>query len=320
MSGALSFPRAGIVLALALMLSLPSIAQEPPTIQERLGYPASARLLIIHADDLGMAHSVNRASFEALERGWITSASVMVPTPWFPEVARFARSHPEADLGIHLTLNSEWTEYRWGPVSSHDDVTSLLDADGYLPLVEGPVVENARPEEVERELRAQIERARAAGVRISHLDSHMATLFRSEPLFDVYERLGSLYDLPLLIERQGSRGGSESEWRTGVEGALVDRVLSIPPGVTIAEWPATYEEILAPLPPGVYQLIVHLAYSDDEMRGATWNHPDWGAAWRQADLDLVRSERFRRFLEEQEFILINWRDLARTRQRGSNTR
>ena len=286
-----------------------------PTLQERLGHPPAARLLVIHADDLGMAHSVNRATFEALERGWITSASVLVPCPWFPEVAQFARAHPEADLGIHLAVNSEWTGYRWGPLSPADAVPSLLDGDGYLPLDETAVVERARPAEVERELRAQIDQARSAGLRLSHLDSHMATLFRSAPLFDVYLRLGASYELPLLLERLGERGGAESPWASaGSDQALVDRVLSIAPGVPIADWPAAYERLLAPLPPGVYQLIVHLAYADDEMRGATWDHPNWGAAWRQADLDLVRSDQFRRFLAEQGFVLVSWRDLARARR------
>src|SRR5881398_2756841 len=119
------------------------------TIQERLGYPANARLLVIHADDLGMSHSVNRATFEALEKGWITSSSILVPCPWFPEVARFAREHPDADLGIHLALNSEWSAFRWGPVSGADAVPSLLDKDGFLPLEETAVAANARPEHVE---------------------------------------------------------------------------------------------------------------------------------------------------------------------------
>ncbi|MGA7617331.1 MAG: polysaccharide deacetylase family protein [Thermoanaerobaculia bacterium] len=292
-------------------LALPSFAQPAKTVQERLGYPATARLLIIHADDLGMAHSVNRATFEALENGWITSASIMVPTPWFAEAARWARAHPDADLGIHLTLNSEWADYRWGPVALRGEVGSLLDGDGYFEVVEEPVVEKARPEEVERELRAQVDKARAAGVRISHLDSHMATLFRSEPLFEVYQRLGRSYGIPLLIERQGARGGAESESAKAKDGALVDRVVSIQPGVPISEWPAAYEAILSRLPPGVYQLIVHLAYSDPEIRGATRDHPDWGAAWRQADLDLVRSDGFRRFLKDQGFVLIGWSDLSR---------
>src|SRR5437660_3944517 len=103
------------------------------TVQERLGYPASARLLVLHADDLGMNHSVNRATFEALEKRWITSASILVPCPWFPEVVKWAKEHPDADVGIHQALNSECTTLRWGPASPKDKVDSLLDTAGYLP-------------------------------------------------------------------------------------------------------------------------------------------------------------------------------------------
>src|SRR6267378_389093 len=105
--------------------SVPKTTVPEKTVQERLGYPASARLLVIHADDLGMNHSVNRATFEALEKGWITSASILVPCPWFPEVAKWAKDHPNADLGIHQALNSEWNTLRWGPISSTDKVSSL---------------------------------------------------------------------------------------------------------------------------------------------------------------------------------------------------
>ena len=110
--------KAVAVAGACVLLTQSGIAQgNGRTVQERLGYPASARLLVLHADDLGMAHSVNRATFEALEKGWITSSSILVPCPWFPEVARFAREHPDADLGIHLALNSEWNDFRWRPVS-----------------------------------------------------------------------------------------------------------------------------------------------------------------------------------------------------------
>jgi chitin disaccharide deacetylase len=286
-------------------------AAAPPTVQERLGHPANARLLILHADDLGMSHSVNRATFEALERGWITSASILVPCPWFPEVVTFAQLHPDADLGIHMALNSEWTTYRWRSVSSPDAVPSLLDEKGYLPLVEDAVVARAVPAEAERELRAQVDRARAAGIRLSHLDSHMGTLFRSPALFEVYQRMGAAYDLPLLLERQGDRNSPEEPFR---HAALIDRVVSIAPGVPAEGWLAAYKELLAPLPPGVYELILHLGYDDEEMRGATWDHPDWGAAWRQSDFDLVRSPAFQQFLREQGFILIDWADLAAARQ------
>jgi predicted glycoside hydrolase/deacetylase ChbG (UPF0249 family) len=306
------------VMAAAALLAAPKGFKQGAdrTIQERLGYPASARLLIIHADDLGMAHSVNRATFEALEQRLITSASILVPCPWFPEVARWAQAHPEADLGIHLALNSEWTGYRWGPVSSAGDVPSLLDAQGYLPLTEAMVVERAKVPEVERELRAQIDRATSAGIRLSHLDSHMATLFRTRELFEVYRRVGESYRLPVLIESQGTRGGAQASWQTGAgREAQIDRVVSISPGVKPAGWMAAYENLLAPLPPGVYQLIVHLAYDDEEMRAATRGHVDWGAAWRQSDLDLVKSAAFRKFLQRQGFVLITWKELSAAQSR-----
>ncbi len=301
--------KGALLLLVGLLPASPVAAQ---TVQERLGHPASARLLVLHADDLGMSHSVNRATFEALEKEWITSASILVPCPWFPEVARFAKSNPEADLGIHLALNSEWTTYRWGPVSPVDAVPSLLDPDGYLPLLETAVTQRARPAEVERELRAQIERARSAGIRLTHFDSHMGTLLRSASLFEIYRRMGSEYGLPVLLERLGEGGGQESPWTSAVATeSLIDRVLSISPGVATAEWGAAYEKMLAPLPPGVYELIVHLGYDDEEMRGATADHPDWGALWRQSDLDLVKSPAFRDFLRSQGFVLVTWRDLAR---------
>jgi hypothetical protein len=257
-----------------------------------------------------MAHSVNRATFEALEKGWITSASILIPCPWLPEVAGWAGSHPDADLGIHLALNSEWTSYRWGPVSPRDKVTSLLDKQGYMPLLETEVAQQARIPEVEMELRAQIERARGLGIHLTHLDTHMGSLTRSPELVEAYRRTGREYKLPILMER--AEGAHHPQGTAEIpREALIDQVVSIGPGVAIQDWLAAYKQMLTPLPPGVYQMIVHLAYDDEEMRGATWDHPDWGAAWRQADFELVQNPEFRRFLREQGFVLVGWKDLAR---------
>jgi predicted glycoside hydrolase/deacetylase ChbG (UPF0249 family) len=305
---------AALALACARPAVLPSVAQQSDTrtIQERLGYAPNAKLLILHADDVGMSHSVNRASFEALEKGWITSASILVPAPWFAEVATWARAHPTADLGIHLALNSEWTTLRWGPVSGRSEVPSLLAPDGYLPLLTDGVA-RTNPREVERELRAQIELARRSGVNITHLDSHMGALFGAESVFNVYLGLGQSYALPLLLERTRLPGAPPAPaWAEGSRSlALVDRVLQMGPGVSREQWVQAYKNMLAPLGPGVYQLIVHLAYDDAEMRGATFDHPDWGAAWRQWDFDLVRSPEFHAWLKDQGFQLVTWRELAK---------
>src|SRR5438445_13199625 len=121
----------GLLATLAFSIAVCAQNAAPAkSVAERLGYPANARLLVIHADDFGMSHSVNRAIEEALEKRWVTSASILVPCPWFPEVAHWAKAHPDADLGIHLALNSEWSSLRWAPVSPHPTASSLRDADG----------------------------------------------------------------------------------------------------------------------------------------------------------------------------------------------
>jgi predicted glycoside hydrolase/deacetylase ChbG (UPF0249 family) len=287
-------------------------AQAPtPTVQERLGYHANARLLVIHADDFGMNHSVNRAIIEALDHHWVTSASILVPCPWFLEAAAYAKVHPDTDLGIHQDLNSEWTTFRWGPISSKDKVPSLLDPDGYLPNDTPQVAKNADPREVETELRAQIDRAQKFGVHITHLDSHMGALFTTPVLFAVYQRMGFHYQLPVLAARTLDEHAPPVNVKTPPEYILVDRVIQIYPGVGARDWVNWYEKTLSALGPGVYELIVHLAYDDDEMRGATFDHPDWGAAWRQHDLDMVKNPAFQQFLKDRGFLLVGWKDLAK---------
>jgi predicted glycoside hydrolase/deacetylase ChbG (UPF0249 family) len=286
------------------------LAQAPKSAQERLGYPASARLLILHADDFGMNHSVNRATSEALENHWITSASILVPCPWFLEAANFAKAHPDADLGIHQALNSEWTTFRWGPVMPKDKVPSLLDAQGYLPLDTPEVADHAKTDEAEAELRAQIDRARQFGVNITHLDSHMTALFGSPALFSLYQKIGAEQHLPILAAKTGPDHSIPSFAKSGDE-VLIDQVIELSPGVDAKDWVSWYENRLSNVGPGVYEVILHLAYDDEEMRGATFDHPDWGAAWRQRDLDMVKSPEFQKFLKDQGFVLVGWKELAK---------
>jgi predicted glycoside hydrolase/deacetylase ChbG (UPF0249 family) len=282
------------------------------TLAERLGYPANSRLLIIHADDFGMMHTVNSATIEALEKHWITSASILVPCPWFPEVAQWAKTHPDADLGIHLALNADWTSYRWPAVSPQPKDSSLLDADGYLPLTTEYVDAHAKMSDVEVETHAQVDKAKAAGIHVSHLDTHMGTIVSTPDLTKVYLATGQAYKLPVLLARNADgRTIDLSALQRDPNAIILDGMVEILPGVPKSQWLDAYKKMLQPLPPGTYQLIVHLAHNDAEIHGATFDHPDWGAEWRQNDLDLVSSPEFHKFLKDQGFILVSWKDLAK---------
>lgn len=280
------------------------------TVAERLGYARDAKLVIIHADDLGMTHSVNAASIKGLESGLITSASVMSPTPWFPEIADYAKAHPQLDFGIHLTLTSERVFYRWGPVAPRDKVPSLVDENGYFHL-DWTKAMSIDPADVERELRAQIDRAIAMGVRPTHLDSHQYRLFENgKALFQVAVRLAHDYKLPLFVVRDWFADKPYLQDSLSPTDLVVDHTVTIDPSVPPEKWNDFYIAALKNLQSGVTVFIIHLAYDNEEMRAATRERSTWGAAWRQRDFDFFTSERFRELIREENIKLVTWRELA----------
>lgn len=297
---------------LFLLPTTPSVGQTPsPNVAERLGYPRDAKLLIVHADDLGMAHSVNAATIKAFEIGLVNSGSIMMACPWVSEIASYARSHPEADLGLHLTLTSEWTSFRWGPVLSRDRVSSLLDKDGYFYLTESQAASVANPKEVELEIRAQIERARALGIQPTHLDSHMGTLYQSKDLFEVLLRVARENRLPVRVAREWTSRSDLLPPSLRPEEIFIDRIVDIEPSVAASDWPKFYSNAINKLEPGVTEIVIHLAFDDAEMRGATFDHPDWGAAWRQRDFDFFTSNEFRKLLQQNNIKLVTWREIGK---------
>jgi predicted glycoside hydrolase/deacetylase ChbG (UPF0249 family) len=292
------------ILALVLVPRLPA---QTKTVGERLGYPADSKLLILHADDLGVAHSEDVASFEALDKKAVSSASIMVPCPWLTEVADYAKAHPEADLGLHLTLTSEWKTYRWGSVESRDKVPSLLGPDGTLWLDSPSVAAHANPQEAEREIRAQIDRAIALGIHPTHLDGHMAAVFSTPKLFAAYVKVAHEYHLPFLAVKSFEANLSELTDKD----IVVDSVVIAGPEVNRDHWEGFYLDAIKNLKPGLTEVIVHLGHDDAELEAVMVDHPDYGAAWRQRDYDIVTSRKFQKVLQDNHIIVIRWRDLQK---------
>jgi len=302
-------------LSLALLaLTIAGIAARaqtvPKSLAEKLGYARDANLVIVHADDLSMTHSVNAASIKGLESGLVNSASIMVPCPWFPEMADYAKVHPQADLGLHLTLTSERVFYRWGPVAPRDKVPSLMDSNGYFHLNWTQTI-HIDAKEVEMELRAQIERAMAMGVRPTHLDSHQYRLFENgKEIFQSVLRVAHDYKLPVFMVRDWFADRPYLESSLSPNDLVVDHTVTIAPGVAPEKWGDFYTTALKNLQPGVTVFIIHLAFDDEEMRAATRERDTWGAAWRQRDFNFFTSAEFRALVREQNIKLVTWLELA----------
>ncbi len=298
------------ILMFLLIGGIPLGAQ---TLATKLGFESDAKLLIVHADDLGSAHSVNVASIDGLERGSISSASVMVPCSWTKEVAEYAKANPDHDLGIHLTVTCEWENYKWGPVASRMEVSSLVDTFGffYSDCVEfGADVDI---QEVEIELRAQIDQAIAMGLHPTHLDSHMGCLFWTNPeIFKLYVELARAYGIPCLIEKQfGALYPEEFKQIIEPTDIVVDAVYSPGPEDYAAGMDQYYAKTIRALQPGLNMIIIHAGLDNEELQAVTIDHPDWGAAWRQADYDFFVSEACAKLLQEEDIKLITWREVAR---------
>jgi predicted glycoside hydrolase/deacetylase ChbG (UPF0249 family) len=306
-------PRALVVILLLFFLCALNGRAQSKSVAERLGYPPDAKLLIIHADDLAVAHSVNAASFAALDTNAVTSASIMVACAWLTEISSYAKTHPDADLGLHLTLTSEWKTYRWGPVESTDKVSSLLAPDGYLWPDAESAARNIKPEQAEREIRAQIQRAIALGIRPTHLDSHMGTLFATPQLFSVFVKVAHELKLPFLAVNVTDERRKLLALLTERD-IVLDSLVMADPSIKPDSWKDFYTSAIKNLKPGLTEMIVHLGHDDAELQAVTFDHPDYGSAWRQRDFDVVTSPTFKKLLTENHIVLVRWRDLGKLLQ------
>jgi len=169
------------------------------TYAERLGWGPDDRLLIMHVDDAGMSYDSNQGAIQSMEEGIANSVSIMMPCPWAASFVKYVKENPATDAGLHLTLTSEWKHYRWGPLSGIPNVPGLVDEEGAMWHSVEQVATHASPDEVEQEIRQQVERALRMGYRPTHLDSHMGTLFATEDFLQRYIKVGVDYDIPVML-------------------------------------------------------------------------------------------------------------------------
>lgn len=290
---------------------------ETNPVLKRLGLANTDRAVIIHADDVGMCQASLAAYENLIDFGLVSAASTMVPCAWFPATAAFCRDNAErVDMGVHTTLTSEWDGYRWGPISTRDPDSGLVDGEGYFYRSEGAAQEFGQPEAVQREIEAQVERALAAGIDVTHVDTHMGAVFHPQFLGS-YVGTALKHGLPPFLLRKSraelqemgvdaeSAALFEEQLRT-LEGQgvpLLDEVYMLP--LDQPENRATQvKECLETLPAGISYLLIHPAQDSPELRAIT---PDWPS--RVADYEAFSSESVRGLFRSAGIKVLGWRAL-----------
>jgi predicted glycoside hydrolase/deacetylase ChbG (UPF0249 family) len=278
----------------------------------KLGYGQNDRVLIIHADDVGMCQATLSGLVDLFDFGLVSSAAVMVPCPWFQHAAAIGRDHPRLDLGVHLTLNSEWTPYRWGPISTRDPASGLLDEQGCFHRRPSATLEHADPQAVQAELHLQLRRALEAGLDVTHVDAHMLTAARP-PFRPLYVEAALEQRLPLLLTN-GSPDGSELAdlmaadpplaQRLAAHGApLFDDLQSLPLDDPRDQL-VLATKLIDGLRPGLTMLLLHPAQDTPELRALA---PDWPS--RVANYSVMLSSELRDHVRRSGVQVIGYRPL-----------
>lgn len=325
------------LLALCFSMLALAVQAQDSTYAEKLGFPKGAKVVILHVDDVGMSWDSNQGAIQAMTKGVANSCSIMMPCAWVPGFAHYLKDHPQLDAGLHLTLTSEWKDYRWVPLSGAKAVPGLVDPEGALWASVDSVVKHATPDEVEQEIRAQVERALAMGIRPTHLDSHMGTLFASFPFIQRYMKVGMEYKIPImfpaghatLIKAQSQlpdmminaiRGMGKQLWAAGLP--VLDDLHNTSYGWELpAGTPATdknlqafktkqYIQALDEIRPGLTMVIMHctdptLVFKEISASGTT----------RKGDLLAMLDPALRKAIVEKKIILTTWREVMERRSK-----
>jgi hypothetical protein len=283
---------------------------------EKLGYPKGSRVVILHADDIGMCYEANHAAKKYLQNNEIQSAAAMVPCPWFDEFAKWAVANPDEDIGLHLTLTSEWQTYRWGPISNPRDVPGLIDNDGYLWHTVSGVVTHASSEEIEVEIRAQIDRAIQVGMKPDHIDTHMGTLFARTDYAYVFFKAAMDYNIPanvieftpLVVDKFRKQGYpiTDEMIKYSHEYTLpkLDDFYSVPNGSTYENKKANFFKLIQTLKPGISEIIFHSSIESEGLKKITnsWQQRVWEA-------EMFSDPNVIQFMKDEGLIFTNWKEM-----------
>ncbi len=316
-----------ITVMLVSMISVGSTnsSEHEPTYAERLGWPAGTKVVIFHVDDAGMSHNSNLGAIKAIEDGVATSTSIMMPCSWVPEVAAYVKDHPGVDAGIHLTHTSEWKNYRWGPVAGRTVVPGLVDENGYLWSGVEDVTAHATADEVEAEIRAQIDKARSMGIEPTHLDSHMGTCFVPQYI-DRYVRVGIEKKIPILIfgghmQHIGAQAApfrpmvlaiAQQVWDAGLP--VIDDLVTQPTRAKDYEQRKTeLNSLLREMKPGITEIIVQCTVQTE-----VFSHISGSGPTREAELRLLTDPEVKEFIKKESIVLTTWRELKKRRAQVQN--
>lgn len=324
------------LIPLILLIFLISSISAQETYGSRLGWKTTDRVIILHVDDVGMSFESNEGAIQALEQGVASSWSIMMPCPWVPGIFHYLKEHPETDAGLHLTLTSEWKDYRWEPLAGNRVVPGLIDSEGAMHSNVGAVVSHASPEEVDTEIRAQLDRCRRLGWEPTHLDSHMGTLFAHPAFLEKYIRLGMEQKIPIMLPAGHNtlmkqtnpfdeqtmaflKTTGEKLWAAGLP--VIDDLHNFSYG-----WkPPTemksredlrkfktrkYIESFAGLKPGITFVIMHCATASD-----IFPHISDSGPLRQADLEAMLDPDLKAYLKKEGILITTWREMKERRKR-----
>lgn len=308
------------LVTLCILFTFSVFSEDEPTYAERLGWEKGSRVVIFHIDDVGLCLGANQATIEAFTKGVATSCSIMMPCSWVEQFDKEWKKNPHWDAGLHLTLTSEWDNYRWGPVSGFQQVPGLVDASGYMWGDVKDVVLNASPEEVDKEIRAQLALAERMGMKPTHLDSHMGTLFASLKFLEKYINLGIEKQIPVLfpgghmqylqkdlpMPKEVIYSWAKKIWEGGLP--LVDDVLTSTYDWKTADKFEPMTKALREMKPGITEVILHCAIPTEEFPYFTQS-----AETRKGDYLIMLNPEFKKFLEDEKIILTTWRELKERR-------